>query len=158
MNQFSARKLGEVLAFAKVGQMILSKGKSALVKVFGKVSVEALQQLNTEHLENITKFAEQNQVLTVVEQKSQKTSGKLLEMQELYLQDQWEDESELLEWLGFFEGAALVHWKLVEGVANKSEDLNLGKIVNKGLEMHQGFLFKISEAIRKVGLTKAAAI
>ena len=100
---------------------------------------------------NIQDIATQNNILEQVQEKSLRTEDKIRKMQNLYLQDKWDDESELLEWMGFFEGAALVHWKLVEGLSQKAEDSYLSRIVNKGLTMHQALLFKISEAIRKLG-------
>jgi hypothetical protein len=155
MNLFTAKKLGEVLAFTNMGLVIMSKGKNALERVLGKSSLEALTKMTQEQQTKIQELAEDNQVFEAVQEKSNKTEEKLKDMQNLYLQDKWEDESELLEWMGFFEGAALVHWKLVEGVAQQSSNTALTNIVNKGLTMHQALLFKISEAIRKVGSTKA---
>ncbi|MBX4187579.1 MAG: hypothetical protein KW793_00395 [Candidatus Doudnabacteria bacterium] len=155
MNQFTAKKLGEVLAFTNIGLEILKQGKTALVKILGQNSVDALTKMNMEQVSNIQEIAEQKNMLSAVEQKAHGTEEKLRKMQALYLQDKWEDESELLEWLGFFEGAALVHWKLVEGVAQQSDDSFLSRLVNKGLTMHQALLFKVSEAIKRVGKHKA---
>lgn len=157
MNQFTAKKLGEVLAFTTMGLEILSRGRQALVKILGQNSVDALTKMTLEQQENIQDIAEQKNILEAVEKKAQGTEEKIRQMQSLYLQDKWDDESELLEWLGFFEGAALVHWKLVEGVAQHADDSYLSRIVNKGLTMHQALLFKVSEAIKRVGRHKAFA-
>lgn len=158
MNQFTAKKLGEVLAFTNVGLEILSKGRLALEKILGKSAVEALTKMTMEQQGNIQDIATQNQIIDAVHAKSLGTSEKLKKMQDLYLQDKWDDESELLEWMGFFEGAALVHWKLVEGVAQQSSDNYLSRIVNKGLTMHQALLFKVSEAIRALGRNQAVTV
>jgi hypothetical protein len=157
MNQFTAKKLGEVLAFTTMGLEILDKGKAALVKIMGQNSVDALTKMTLEQQDNIQDIAKKQDILQVVQEKSSGTEEKLRQMQDLYLQDRWDDESELLEWLGFFEGAALVHWKLVEGVSQQAEDSYLSRIVNKGLTMHQALLFKVSEAIKRVGRHNAFA-
>ncbi len=157
MNQFTAKKLGEVLAFANIGLEIIEKGKGTLTRILGQNSVDALAKMTQEQQANIQEIAGQKQVLDAVRAKSQGTEEKLRQMQDLYLQNKWDDESELLEWLGFFEGAALVHWKLVEGAAQHSDDNYLARVVNKSLTMHQALLFKISEAIKRIGGHKAMA-
>jgi hypothetical protein len=157
MNQFSAKKLGEVLAFARGGLYILKNGQAALEKIFGAAFIQASTKMTMDQQKQIGEFAEHNQVLDAVNTKADRTEEKLKQMQDLYLQDKWDDESELLEWMGFFEGAALVHWKLVEGVAQYTDDSALPKLARAGLMMHQDLLFKIAEAIRKIGYRKASA-
>ena len=44
---------------------------------------------------------------------------KLSRMREEYIQDNWDEPAELLEWLGFFEGGAIVRWGLVRGISEK---------------------------------------
>jgi hypothetical protein len=158
MNNFTAKKIGEVLAFTNVGLEILDLGRQSLINILGENSVDALTKMTQEQQGNLEDIATQKQILETVHEKSAGTQIKLRQMQELYLQGKWDDESELLEWLGFFEGAALVHWKLVEGVAQHTDDTYLSRIVNRGLTMHQALLFKVSEAIKKLGRQHALAV
>jgi len=57
MEEFSARKLGEVLAFAEVGIETFEKGREALEKVFGKDKVEEVLAKNKAHAEKIKNIA-----------------------------------------------------------------------------------------------------
>ena len=41
MNEFTAKKLGEVLAFAEVGMETFEKGRDAFISVFGDEMVQS---------------------------------------------------------------------------------------------------------------------
>jgi hypothetical protein len=56
----------------------------------------------------------------VVVTKANGTGTKLMKMRDIYIADQWRKPSEIAEWLGFFEGAAYVHWNLVDGAGEST--------------------------------------
>jgi hypothetical protein len=78
-------------------------------------------------------------------------------MMELYVGDQWDNPAELLEWLGFFEGAALIHWKLVEGAASSLDETQLKELAQTGTDFHQNLLTTVAKTIRELGGKKALA-
>lgn len=113
MNEFIAKKLGEVLAFAVVGKETFEKGKDAFVSVLGKEVFDEMIVETTKRIAAIEALAMENNAEEIVNTKLAGTGRKLREMRDLYVADQWDNPTELLEWSGFFEGAAVVHWALV---------------------------------------------
>lgn len=157
MNEFTAKKLGEVLAFAVVGQEIFEKGKDALAQVLTQEGVAEASKKAGEHAQTIKNLAEAGGTSDITIPKSQKTGDKLRAMLDLYVGDEWDNPAELLEWLGFFEGAAVVHWKLVEGASSALKDAKLEELASTGVKFHQDLLLTVSERIRDLGGKKATA-
>jgi len=157
MNEFTAKKLGEVLAFAIVGKEIFEKGNEALGQVLTPEGVGQIIERVNGHINTITDLAANKGTTGITLPKSEKTSEKLRKMLGLYVGDEWDNSAELLEWLGFFEGAALVHWKLVEGAGQSLSDDGLKELAKIGVDFHHNLLTQVSEAIRDLGGKKATA-
>lgn len=150
LNTFSAKKLGEVLAFALVGQETWEKGSAALEPLFpGKVG-----EIMKEHLDQSTairSLAEEAKIWDQTAAKAKATGAKLQTMRDGYIGDSWDDAAELLEWLGFFEGAAFMHWKLVEGIADSIGHDDLPELVGRSVIFHHDLLLECAEVIKEVG-------
>lgn len=158
MNEYLAKKLGEVLAFAQVGSETLGKGKEALEAVFQQESLKVFYNTSEEQARVIKNLAEQAGVLEPVQEKASLTGNKLRSMRDLYLKGEWAEAIEILEWLGFFEGAAIVHWALVNGLASQTQAQTLIDLARQALEFHQNFLGQITGAIEKAAQNKKAPI
>ena len=153
MNEFVGKKLGEVMAFSQLGIELFERGEEALKTViedydkvvgdFGKQS-EEIQQL-----------AETHGIDEVMMTKAEATGGKLRGMMETYIGDEWDNTAELLEWMGFFEGAAVVHWKLVEGASTALENDEMHELAQFGANLHHDLFHKAQEAIMGVGSARA---
>ncbi|MBX4189932.1 hypothetical protein KW791_01370 [Candidatus Parcubacteria bacterium] len=157
MNEFTAKKLGEVLAFANVGKEIFEKGRMALEEVFTRDGVNNTLHQISKHGVEIENLAKELGTSEITMPKSQKTGDKLRKMMELYVGEEWDNPAELLEWLGFFEGAAIVHWKLVEGAAQALDHTELKALTETGVSFHQELLNKVSQLIKDLGGKKAMA-
>ncbi len=155
MNEFVAKKLGEVLAFAEVGHETFEKGREAFEKVWGKEKVKQVISENTAHSEAIRKIAEENNVTEIVAAKLEGTGKKLRAMRELYVGDQWDNSTELLEWSGFFEGAAVVHWALVLGAGTTLGEQGLIDLATEGKQFNHDLLHLAMEHLTEVGKTRA---
>ena len=114
MNEFSAKKIGEGLAFTNVSNKTFEKGYEGFRKLFMDVKLDALKKENTECYDELLNIAKELKVEDITLSKALATEEKLLSMRDLYVKDEWDNITELCEWLGFFEGAAIVHWALVE--------------------------------------------
>ena len=68
--------------------------------------------------------------------KASKTEEKLRSMRDLYVADQWDNATELMEWSGFFEGAAVVHWALVRGAAEGMNNEGLLTLAEECINWH----------------------
>ncbi len=148
MNQYLTNKVGEVLAFAQVGSETLGKGKEALESVFRQEDLKVFYNAGEEHAEKIREICQEAGILEQAQDKASSTGNKLRSMRDLYLKDEWEDPAEILEWLGFFEGAAIIHWALVEEGAKESESNGLQDLAEQGLEYHRDLFTHVEKAIR----------
>jgi hypothetical protein len=155
MNEFVAKKLGEVLAFNNVGNDTLMRGKSALVEAIGEEKFNNIEEKNRIHGEAVIKVATEAGVIDTTLAKAEKTEAKLKAMRDLYVGDQWDNATELLEWSGFFEGAAIVHWALVKGCAQALNHEDLLLLCEEGINWHYESL-EISEGeLEQTGADKA---
>jgi len=155
MDEFVARKIGEVLAFAEVGLETFEKGREGLVQVFGEEVFGEINNKNSEHAGKLKEIVENAGVSEMTLAKARSTRNKLKFMRDYYISDEWHDPIELCEWLGFFEGATIVHWKLVQGAAETLQEEKLLEISKQAISFHQGLINKISEAIKKIGSEKS---
>ena len=161
MDEFTAKKIGEVLAFARIGHETLEKGREALEKLFGGVgSIDKYINENALHARALEDTADAYpEVKDIILAKADKTAGKLRQMLDLYVGDEWDNAIELLEWHGFFEGAAIVHWYLVQGATEKAKVKRVSTFANSVIEFHEKFLMKVAFKLKETASpTKEEAI
>ena len=90
------------------------------------------------------------------EAKIQGTGVKLRSMRDLYVGDEWENPTELAEWSGFFEGAAVVHWAIVLGAAEGTGNSSLKETAEKAIELHHELLHSAKEFLKATGSKRAS--
>jgi hypothetical protein len=154
LNEFAAKKLGEVLAFNRVGSDTIDTGRAALLPVLSPEKVADMEEKNRLHAEGIIKIATDAGVIDTTLAKAQKTEAKLKAMRDLYIGDQWDNATEILEWSGFFEGAAIVHWALVRGIAEGSNNEELLTFAEEGVNWHYELLEMCESELSSVGADK----
>ncbi|MEX0910413.1 MAG: hypothetical protein WDZ73_01525 [Candidatus Paceibacterota bacterium] len=158
MNEFTAKKLGEVMAFINTGASQFLLATDALVEVLGQDFITEASEVYDEHKKALNQIVLQSDLKEVILTKAEKTEVKLKSMSDLYMQkpEDWQDPAEVIEWLGFFEGGAIVHFKLAEAAA---EQLGLTEIIDfasKGVKWHQDFLLKLEQAITVVAKKRSS--
>ncbi len=155
MNEFCAKKLGEVLAFEYIGKATFSRGKEALSTLFSQGIIEHVNATYDDFISRIEDIAQRKNVSDVTLPKKDKTLAKLSQMQELYVGDQWNNAIELSEWSGFYEGAAIVHWELVLGMSLKLKDNELEHLALIAIRFHNDSLKVFSDKLRENGMKRA---
>ena len=143
MNEFVAKKLGEVLAFVRIGQEMFERGGQALQEAWGEeksVGFETILKTQAVELEEMANEATMN--------KADATTTKLRGMMEAYIGDEWDNPTELLEWSGFYLGSAIVHWALVEGAASELASAQLTNLAKAAIEHNQATLEQTKNQIR----------
>lgn len=161
MNKFIAKKLGEVLAFTEVGDETFERGQDALMKVFDTDNLLKITRENLAHGEEIKTLTEAAGESDITLKKSEGTGEKLKTMRDLYIGDEWDNPIELMEWSGFFEGAALVHWNLIlgitEGIPTEAtiDKEGLRKLAEKAIDFHRSLLEKANHYLHDTGKIKA---
>ncbi len=151
MNDFVAKKLGEVHAFSLIGVECGERAGDALQRALGTDSDTLKAELDV--------FAgvaagKGNEVTTA---KSEKTCDKLRGMMEAYIGDEWDNPVEILEWLSFFCGAAAAHWSLVAGAGNAIGDSELQQSAEQAKDYYLDKLNTVVARLNEVGSERAKA-
>lgn len=151
MNKFISGKLGEVLAFARIGNDTLKKGKKGFVSILGQKRFRGMEIVFMGLEEKVLAIAQEQKVAADVNKEAEKTQKKVMKMRNTYIGQKWDEESELLEWMGFYTGASLVHWKLISGAAQAAKIRALITASKEAIEFY-GTLFIVDEkTLKKIG-------
>ena len=151
MNEFIQRKLGEVVAFARIGSDTMTKGEEGFSKILSEEDIEDLKRTFNDLENRLLSIAESEDVLSEVEADSRETEEKVLSMRDTYISEKWDDESELLEWMGFYNGAALVHLHLIYGAAETLGFEELLFIARDALEFYQSLFVSDERTLQDIG-------
>lgn len=154
INEFTAKKIGEVLAFCEVGIDTWKRASLTLTNTLGAEQVTSYIDTNNAHLEALKNFVEESGVSEITLAKQGKTVEKLTKMRDLYVGDEWENATEIMEWSGFFEGAAIVHFALLNGCAQGIDNSSLMIICEEGLNFHGEILDLATSELASVGQAK----
>ena len=158
MNEFVGKKLGELLAFSRIGTETYEKGRPALVTALTEETVTDVEEKNRMHAEEIIRIATEGGVIDITQTKATTTEAKLRSMRDLYVADQWDNATELMEWSGFFEGAAIVHWALMRGAAAGIGNDELLALTEEGVNWHYEMIELAEGHLESIGTDKASAI
>lgn len=149
MNEFVAKKLGEVHAFSIIGVECSERGGDAFQEALGSDASEFVLQLND--FAGVA-LAKGNEITSA---KSEKTTQKLRGMMEAYIGDEWDNPVELLEWLSFFLGSASAHWSLVSGAAATISDAELQDAATQASSFYKAKLETVILKLNEFGAQKA---
>jgi hypothetical protein len=151
INEFVAKKLGEVLAFNRVGTETLEKGRVALAEALGEEPILDQEEKSRIHAEEIIRITTDAGVIDTTLAKASKTEQKLRAMRDLYVGEGWNNAVELLEWNGFFQGAAVVHWALVRGAGEALDHEALITLSNEAINYHSELLDQSESELTTIG-------
>ncbi|MDO8460256.1 MAG: hypothetical protein Q7S74_04055 [Nanoarchaeota archaeon] len=150
MDDFTAKKIGEVLAIARIGQETLEKGRESFDKIFGINFIDKYISENSLHARALEDTADAYpEVKEVILNTAETTTKKLNEMRDLYINNNWNNPESLVEWLSFLEGAAIVRWYLVQGATEKAVVKRVALFSSSVIEFHEKFLMKIAFKLKE---------
>lgn len=150
MNEFTAKKIGEVIAFSRVGLLLTERGETAFLEALDeKIAIQF-----REEMKGMQDWAEQY-ATEVSFEKAEKTTKKLQTMMEQYIGDEWDNPVELLEWLSFFAGAGAAHWALVAAAAEASGELELAAHAVESKSHYYVYLEIVIERLATIGSARA---
>lgn len=152
MDSFLVKKIGEVFAFARASRDILNKGREGLLKIMKKNELEDFLSANEVHIETIMKIVEENDLDEEVRNQAANTEEKLNKMRDIYLsrETDFSDPADIAEWMGFFEGAAYVHWSLVEDEAREGGMDDLRHLASEASNFHEKMLEQIASGVKEL--------
>ncbi len=155
MNESIAKKLGEVLAFNTVGTQTFEKGGVVLKQAIGEERYTDIQEKFRIHGEEIIRVATDAGVIDTTLAKAKRTEEKISAMRDMYIGDNWDNPVEILEWSGFFEGAAIVHWAFVAGAAQAMNHEPLMTLCEEGKNYRYELLELVEGELESKGQDKA---
>lgn len=157
INEFTAKEIGEVLAFTRLGNDTITRSHNALVQKLGQENVQDMIDRNSLYEQEFIRIATDGAVIDITLAKADKTQEKLSQMRDLYIGDQWDNATEILEWSGFFEGAFIVHLALVKGSAETLGDESFITLATEAISYHYEMLELVETELSSVGQDKATA-
>ena len=147
MNEFTAKKVGEVMAFSAVGAELMQRCAQPLGQIWGDEQVQEFTKKLQSQLSDLSSIS--NDVSAA---KLEKTGSKLRDMAQAYIGDEWDNPVEICEWLGFFEGAAIVHCELVRAAL---ADQTGAAFVDDAIALHVQLFERVKDSLRQVGQQRA---
>lgn len=155
MNTYTAKKIGEVLAFEQIMIETIARGRKALGEAYGPTRIDEVLTKAEEYEDQLETEARNAGVEDAVIEKAEATSNKLRSMQELYIGDEWNNSVELLEWSGFFHGAAVAHASLTKGAAEALNLPELKSLVLGIFQFHHNLLQETNSHLEEKGREKS---
>ena len=91
----------------------------------------------------------------VVLPKSERTAEKITKMGDMYVGDDWDDAAEVLEWMSFFVGGAIVHWQLITGAAKEMDHEHFENTAGVGTEYYETLMKQLKASATQIGKERA---
>jgi hypothetical protein len=120
---------------------------------------ETLQKLASEFQrieEGVLSIASTEEVSGLVEEGATKTFDKVTRMRDLYIEGHWDEDSEVLEWMGFYTGASLVHWYLVAGAGKALASSSIESASRDAIAFYRSLFSADETYLQKIGAKLAS--
>ena len=154
MNEKVSKKVGEAYAFSMILKEINQKTPGVLKELLGDLS-ENINSITEDQISSFDQIIGEAGATEVVKTKAEKTSNKIAEMGDFYVGDDWDDSAEVLEWLSFFLGAAIIHWQLILGAGRELENESLTQTAEKGVKYFEDLMQVAKDSAEKIGVERA---
>jgi hypothetical protein len=154
MTEKTAKKIGEAYAFAQVLLDTFESNIEVMTELFGN-HADSILEITRIQQEELADIASENDMLEIVLPKADKTTMKITSMGEMYVGNDWDDVAEVLEWMSFFVGGAIVHWQLITGSANEMNHDHFGNVAGVGTEYYATLMTQLREYSILVGKARA---
>jgi hypothetical protein len=151
MNIFVAGKMGEVLAFARIGADTLRKGRKGFAKMLTKDEVQSMAKFFKTLEKQVLLLAREGDATEEVEEEASEAQAKIIKMRNTYIGRKWDEANELLEWMGFYTGAALVHWYLIAGAAKALHFKDLSKVSREAIDFYTSLFVSDEKKLHRIG-------
>jgi hypothetical protein len=154
MNEKVSKKIGEAYAFSIVLKNINEKTPSVLKELLGDLA-DNIDSVSSDQIAKLEEVINEAETTEIVKTKVEKTTKKITEMGDFYVGDDWDDSAEVLEWLSFFLGAAIIHWQLILGAGNELSNDKLISVSESGVKYFEELLSVSKDVATKIGEERA---
>ncbi len=156
MTEKTAKKIGEAYAFAQVLSDTFESNIKVMTELFGD-HAESILDVTKVQREELADIADKTGLSEIVLPKAERTGLKITKMGEMYVGDDWDDVAEVLEWMSFFVGGAIVHWQLIKGSAEEMDNDHFGNVAGVGTEYYATLMQQLRDYAVGVGKERAQA-
>lgn len=156
MNEKVAKKVGEALAFAQVLETTYKNNKEVMEELFDSKAETLLDTVSMQQVQ-LKALSEDLGVSDVVLPKAQRTGEKISKMGDMYVGDEWDNPVEVLEWMSFFVGGAIVHWQLIAGSGDAMEHDDFKALAQTGADYYQELMEELKRYSVVIGKARVEA-
>ena len=156
MNEKVAKKIGEAHAFAQVLHDTYQSNESVMQDLFGSHAADIISNV-TEQISALTSISEAAGTADIVLPKAERTGTKITNMGEMYVGDEWDNPVEVLEWMSFFVGGAIVHWQLIAGSGEAMGHQELFELASNGAQYYSDLMEQLREYAIEIGKARTSA-
>lgn len=150
MNEKVAKKIGEAYAFASVLEETFIKNQEVIQTLFDTYADMMIETVRSQQ-EDLKTLSEVSGTSDIVLPKAERTSEKIQKMADMYVGDEWDNPVEVLEWMSFFIGGAIVHWQLIAGSAEAMEHESFQAVAQEGADYYSALLDELKEYSITIG-------
>ncbi len=154
MNEKVAKKVGEAYAFSQILNNLYSDYPAVVEELLEDKSTD-IENKTSGHISGLERVAQELEMHEVVVTKAEKTVSKITGMGETYVGDEWDNPVEVLEWMSFFLGAAIIHWNLILGSAQEMGHDDFASVAGDGLSYFQELFQALTDKSEEVGKARA---
>ena len=156
MTEKIAKKVGEAYAFAAVLEKTFIDNEAVMSTLLGDHATTVIAGATSQR-EQLEAIATTAGTAEMVLPKAEKTGAKITKMADMYVGDDWDDVAEVLEWMSFFIGGAIVHWQLIAGAAKEMGNDEFTAIATGGTEYYVALMDQLRMYAETVGKDRAQA-
>lgn len=155
MSPFVLTKIGEVRAFARIGKDICVKAEAGLLGMLDEIEVSDLRDAFNELEADTRDLGLEKEDESEVQRSCDESEKKITVMRDMYIGGKWDAEDEVLEWMGFYTGGAIVHWHLLHGAAEALEHTALRDLCVDALDLYKDLFVTDEEFLQELGAIRA---
>ena len=154
MNEKVAKKIGEAYAFAQVLQDTYQSNETVMQDLFGSLASEISSTAEMQ-VASLHAIADETEMSEMVVPKAERTGEKISKMADMYVGDEWDNPVEVLEWMSFFVGGAIVHWQLIAGSGEAMGHQGLFELASNGAQYYSDLMEQLREYSIEIGKVRA---
>lgn len=154
MNEKVAKKIGEAYAFAHVLSDTFNENTDVMTLIFGDHAEGIIEATQSQRME-LKNIVEKHNMTEMVLEKAERTGSKISGMGQTYVGDDWDDAAEVLEWMSFFVGGAIVHWQLITGSGEEMNEQSLKECAGKGTTYYAQLMEQLRNFALSIGKQRA---
>ena len=155
MNEFSAKRLGEILAFVDALLYTCDKGKGALTSILGEEHLLEIVRISRSHKDSVHTISDRAKVLHSVMNKLEIKGDELNKLKDINIENDWENSTKVLQWLGYLEGMTILHASAFVGISVEIGHAELRSFADSYNTYHKELFNYITNLFHDISRDKA---